>query len=48
MQWTLELIQQLEKTNDMITHTLDHLVDSVLGGFVMEFIVDQFISYSEA
>ena len=24
MQWTLELIQQLEKTNNTITHTVDH------------------------
>ena len=46
--WTLELLEQLEKTNNTITRTVDHWVDSVLGGFVTEFSIDQFVSYSEA
>ena len=46
-QWTLELIQQLERTDNTITRMVDHWVDSVLGGFLMEFAVDQFMSYSE-
>ena len=29
-QWTPELIQQLEKTDNTIAHTMDHWVDSVL------------------
>ena len=47
-QWTPELIQQLEKADNTITHTVDHWVDSVLGGFVTEFAIDQFMFYSEA
>ena len=46
-QWTPELIRELEKADNNITQTVDHWVDSVLGGFVTEFIVDQFVSYSE-
>ena len=47
-QWTPELIQQLENADNTITHTIDHWVDNVLGGFVKEFSIDQFVSYSEA
>ena len=46
-QWTPELIQRLEKTNNTITRTMDHWVDSVLGGLVTEFSIDQFAYYSE-
>ena len=48
MQWTPELIQQLEKTNNTITCTVDHWVDCVIGVFVIEFTIDQVVSYSEA
>ena len=37
MQWTLEPIRQLEKTDNTITCIVDHWVDSVIGGFVTEF-----------
>ena len=47
-QWTPERILQLEETDNTITHTVDHWVVSVIGGFVIEFTVDQFVSYSEA
>ena len=46
-QWTLERIQQLENTDKTITRMVDHWVGSVIGGFVTEFAVDQFVSYSE-
>ena len=46
-QWTPELIQQLKMTDNAITRMVDHWVDSVLGGFVTQFAIDQFISYSE-
>ena len=48
MQWTLKLIQQLEKTDNTITCMIDHWVDNVQGGFVIEFSIDQFVSYSKA
>ena len=47
MQWTPKLVQQLKKTDNIITRTVDHQVDSVIGGFVMEFKIDKFVSYSE-
>lgn len=46
-QWTPELTQQLEKTDNKITKTMDHWVDSILDGFVTKFVFNQFISYSE-
>ena len=46
--WTSELLEQLKKIDNTITRTVDHCVDSVLGGFVTEFSIDQFVSYSEA
>ena len=42
MQWTPELIQQLEKADNTITRMVDHWVDSVLGWFLMEFTFNQF------
>ena len=47
-QWTPEIIWQLEKTNNTINRTMDHWVDSVIGGFVTKFAIDQFVSYLEA
>ena len=47
-QWTPELIQQLERTDNIITRMVDYWVDNVLGGFVKEFSIDQFVSYSES
>ena len=46
--WTPEQLAQLEQTDNTITWTVDHWVDSVLGGFVTEFAIDQSVSYSEA
>ena len=46
-QWT-QLIHQLERTDNTITRIVDHWVDSVLEGFVIEFSIDQFVSYSKA
>ena len=48
MHWTLKLIQQSENTDNTITRMVDHWVDSVIGGFVMEFAIDQFLSHSLA
>ena len=46
--WTQELLEQLEKIDNTITRTVDHWVDSVLGEFMTEFAIDQFVSYYEA
>jgi len=34
--WTPELMQKLEASEDKITHTVDHWLDRVIGGFVTE------------
>ena len=47
-QWTPDLLEQLERIDNTITCTVDHSVDSVLGFFVTEFDINQFVSYSEA
>ena len=44
-QWTPELIQKLENTDNAITRRVDHWVDSLIGGFVIQFAIDQFVSY---
>lgn len=46
-QWTLELVQQLENTCNKITHALDNWIEPILGGFVTEFTIDQFVSCSD-
>ena len=42
-QWTPKLLEQLEKTDNIITRMVDHWVDSVLGGLMMEFSIDTFV-----
>lgn len=33
-EWTPELIQQVEKFSNNITHVVDHWINRLLGGFV--------------
>ena len=47
-EWTPELIQQVEKFDNKSIRAVDHWIDHLLGGFVTEFSIDQFVSYSEA
>ena len=42
-----KLVQRLEKIDNMISCMVDHWVDSMLGGFVIEFAFHPFLSYSE-
>jgi len=44
---TLELVRRLEASEDKIVHVVDHWLDRVIGGFVIEFAVDTSVSYSE-
>ena len=46
-QWTLELIHPVYKFDNKITHVMDHWIDCLLGGFVSDFFVHQFVFYSE-
>lgn len=46
--WTLELLHWLEAIEDKIVRVVDHWLDQVTGGFIIEFMIDTTISYSEA
>ena len=46
-EWIPKSIQQVEKFDNKITRTVDHWIDHLLGIFVIEFSIDQFVSYFE-
>ena len=46
--WTLELVRRLEASEDKIARAVDHWLDQVIGGFIIEFAIDTTVSYSEA
>jgi len=46
--WTPDLVRRLESSEDKIPRAIDHWLDQVIGGFVIEFAVDTLVSYSEA
>ena len=45
--WILELVWRLEAYDDNIMRAVDHWLDRVKGGFVIEFAVDTSVTYSE-
>ena len=45
--WTPNLVRRLEASEDKITRIVDHWLDRVIRGFVIEFAVDTSVSYSE-
>lgn len=45
--WTPELVCRLEATEDRLAHAVDHCVDWIIGGFIIEFMIDTTVSYSE-
>ena len=46
--WTLKLVRRLEASEDKIAHTMDHWINLIIGGFIIEFTLDTLVSYSEA
>jgi hypothetical protein len=46
--WTPELVKQLNSVSNPTTRAVDFWLDSVLGGYVTEFVVDCIQSYSVA
>jgi len=46
--WTLELVWRLEASEDKIVCVVDHRLDQVIGGFVIEFAVETSVNYNEA
>ena len=47
MEWTLEEIQRLERTDNPISRSVDFWMNSLLEGFVIAFVVDMLKAYSE-
>ena len=46
-EWSPQLIQQLKRTSNPISKSIDFLVDSILGGYITKVIIDTIRSYSE-
>ena len=48
MEWTPEEIQRLERTDNPISCAIDYWLNSLLDGFVTQFVVDTLKAYNEA
>lgn len=46
--WTPELVCRLEASEDKIAWVVDHWLDRIIGGFIIEFTIDTTLSYNEA
>jgi len=46
--WTPKIIQKLEASEGKITRIVDQWLDRITRGFVIEFVVDTSVNYSEA
>lgn len=46
--WTLELVHRLEASEDKIARVVEHWLDQIIGGFIIEFVVDTIVSYNKA
>jgi hypothetical protein len=44
--WTPELIQEVNIVSNKISHTVDFWLDSIVGGYITEFVIDCTQSYS--
>lgn len=45
--WTLELVSRIEASEDKIARVVDHWLNRIIGGFIIEFAIDVTVSYSE-
>ena len=45
--WTPQLVPRLEASEDKIACVVDYLLNQIIGGFIIEFVVDTSVSYSE-
>jgi len=46
--WASELVHKLEASEDNIVWVVDHWLDCIIEGFIIEFAIDTTVSYSEA
>lgn len=45
--WTTELVKRSEDLENKIVRDVDHWIDSIMGGFITEFVIDTSTDYSE-
>lgn len=45
--WTPELVRHLKGSENKVAKTVDYWIDNILGGFINEFVIDMFVSYSK-
>lgn len=46
--WTPKPVRNLEGSENKIMKAIDYWIDNILGGFITEFVIDTYVSYSEA
>ena len=46
--WALELVKHLEGSKNKVVKAIDYQIDSIVGGFITEFVIDTYASYSES
>ena len=46
-EWTTQLIEQLEEVSNPVSRAVDFWIDSILEGYITEFVVDTITSYNE-
>lgn len=45
--WTAELVRHMESSENKIVRVFNYWIDSILDGFITEFTIDTYVSYSE-
>ena len=46
--WTMELVRRQEASKDKIAQVVDHWLDRIIVGFIIEFAIGMTMSYNEA
>jgi hypothetical protein len=46
--WTSTLIKKVKRIDNAMSRAIDHWFDSIIGGYITEFVVDRIESYSQA
>ena len=46
-EWTPQLIEQLEEVSNLVLRDVYFLIDSILEGYITEFVVDTITSYNK-
>jgi hypothetical protein len=46
--WMSTLIKKVKRVDNVVSRAVDHWFDSIVGGYITEFVVDRVESYSQA